>query len=240
MGISTTGALAPYTTMQEAHIARKPANVSFAEAAAMVTPGLTALQAIRYAEQACDELPMRLFVTGGPGGVAHIFIQLAKNVFEADVVATSASDSKVDFVTSLGADYVATPDRDGGSMVKQILKDGRKYDMALDCTNEFKKCRKIVKKDGVVVSITHAASKMMCIPRGVHAVAMLPSGDQLEELAKHVADEKIVVTCDTVFSLSRAPEALAYVAAGHVVGRVLVEVLEGSCGDIQPSNSAIL
>ena len=62
----------------------------------------------------------------------------------------------------------------------------------------------------------------------------------LEELAKHVADEKIVVTCDTVFSLSRAPEALAYVAAGHVVGRVLVEVLEGSCGDIQPSNSAIL
>lgn len=80
-------------------MAAKPTNLSFEEAASLPLAILTAQQAFDIAK---FEKGQSVFIVGGAGGVGSLAIQLAKHVYGASRIVSTASTGKLDFVKSLG------------------------------------------------------------------------------------------------------------------------------------------
>ena len=96
------GSFAEYAVAHETKLARKPANVTFEQAAVVPVSGLTALQALR--DVARVQPGQRVLVTGASGGVGSYAVQIAK-ALGAEVTGV-CSTAKLDLVSSLGADHV--------------------------------------------------------------------------------------------------------------------------------------
>ena len=96
------GAYAEKIAIKAAIIAKKPARLGHAEAAAMALTSLTALWALE------DTAKLRpgetILIQGGAGGVAGFAIQLARHL--GATVITTASARNHDYVRDLGADRV--------------------------------------------------------------------------------------------------------------------------------------
>jgi len=96
------GTYAEKLAVKAAVIAKKPANLSHVDAAALALIGLTALDSVE------NTLKLKrgetILVQGGAGGVASFAIQLAKHI-GAKVISTT-SKANVDYVRALGADQV--------------------------------------------------------------------------------------------------------------------------------------
>lgn len=93
-------AYAEYVAAPAAHLALKPSNISYEEAAAATLAALTAWQAL--VSQANVQKGQRVLIHAAAGGVGHFAVQFAKYL-GAYVIATSSVANK-DFVLSLGAD----------------------------------------------------------------------------------------------------------------------------------------
>ncbi|HXQ54157.1 MAG TPA: NADP-dependent oxidoreductase [Stellaceae bacterium] len=96
------GAYAEKIAIKAAIVAKKPARLSHAEAAAMALTSLTALWAIE--DTAKLKKGETILIQGGAGGVAGFAIQLSKHI-GAHVI-TTASAKNHDYVMKLGADRV--------------------------------------------------------------------------------------------------------------------------------------
>jgi NADPH:quinone reductase-like Zn-dependent oxidoreductase len=116
------GTFAEYARTRPDKLARKPANLSFDEAAAVPISGLTALQAVRH--QGRIQAGEKVLIIGASGGVGTFAVQIAK-ASGAEVTGVCRS-SKVDLVRSLGADHVV-------DYTHEDVTDGRhRYDVILD------------------------------------------------------------------------------------------------------------
>jgi NADPH:quinone reductase-like Zn-dependent oxidoreductase len=96
------GAYAEKIAIKAAIVAKKPARLSHAEAAAMALTSLTALWAIE--DTARLKAGETILIQGGAGGVAGFGIQLAKHL--GATVITTASAANHPYVRSLGADRI--------------------------------------------------------------------------------------------------------------------------------------
>jgi NADPH:quinone reductase-like Zn-dependent oxidoreductase len=102
--------------------ARKPASLSFAQAAAVPTSGATALQALRNKGKV--RAGQRVLIIGAGGGVGTFAVQLAK-AYDAEVTGV-CSTAKTELVRSLGADHVI-------DYTREDFTDARNcYDIILD------------------------------------------------------------------------------------------------------------
>ncbi|VVJ15043.1 Bifunctional protein: zinc-containing alcohol dehydrogenase / quinone oxidoreductase (NADPH:quinone reductase) (EC / Similar to arginate lyase [Amycolatopsis camponoti] len=93
-------AYAEYVTAPSRHFVRKPAGLSFAEAAALPLAGLTAWQGL--VDVGNVHKGQRVFVDAAAGGVGHLAVQIAK-ARGAHVIGT-ASAGKHDLLRELGVD----------------------------------------------------------------------------------------------------------------------------------------
>jgi NADPH:quinone reductase-like Zn-dependent oxidoreductase len=98
----TEGAYAEKIAIKAAIIAKKPAKLSHAEAAAMALTSLTAIWALE--DIAKLKRGETVLIQGGAGGVAGFAIQLAKHIGATAI--TTASARNHDYVKKLGADRV--------------------------------------------------------------------------------------------------------------------------------------
>ena len=96
------GAYAEKIAIKAAIIAKKPARLGHAEAAAMALTSITALWALE--DTAKLKAGETILIQGGAGGVAGFAIQLAKHL--GATVITTASARNHDYVRHLGADRV--------------------------------------------------------------------------------------------------------------------------------------
>lgn len=96
------GAYAEKLAIAAAIIARKPAALSHAQAAAVALTGLTAVISIEITLKL--QRGETILIQGGAGGVASFAIQLAKHIGARVITTTSAGN--LDYVRSLGADEV--------------------------------------------------------------------------------------------------------------------------------------
>lgn len=100
--VGQEGAYAEKIAIKAAIIAKKPASISHADAAAMALTGLTALVAIE------DTLGLKrgetILIQGGAGGVAAFAIQLARHIGAR--VITTASAANHAYLRSIGADKI--------------------------------------------------------------------------------------------------------------------------------------
>src|SRR5689334_19049311 len=100
-GISR-GSFAEYACAREDKLARKPADLTFGQAAAVAVSGLTALQGLRDAGRLRPG--QHVLIIGASGGVGTFAVQIAK-AFGAQVTGV-CSTAKTGLVASVGADHV--------------------------------------------------------------------------------------------------------------------------------------
>ena len=124
------GATAEHIVVSETIVSLKPTTLSFNEAAAIPLVGLTAFQGIgRSAIR--EKGYKKVFISGGLGGVNHIAIQLAKNYFGAEVIATTVSEKKVPLAKELGAAHVIDYKKEN------YLEKKKGYDLFYDIFQMF-------------------------------------------------------------------------------------------------------
>jgi NADPH:quinone reductase-like Zn-dependent oxidoreductase len=143
LGKATTGAFAELVAVNEDEVARKPADVSMAEAAALPLVTLTAWQVL--VEKADVRPGDRVLIHAGSGGVGSIAIQLAKHL--GAHVATTTSTNNVDWVRELGADPVIDyRTQDFTTLV-------RDYDLVLDSLGgkTLEESLRVVRPGGLVI-----------------------------------------------------------------------------------------
>jgi NADPH:quinone reductase-like Zn-dependent oxidoreductase len=116
------GTFAEYVAAPEHVLVRKPAAMSFEDAAAIPLAGVTALQGLR--DYARVQPGQRVLVNGASGGVGSFAVQLAK-AYGAEVTAV-ASTRKLDMLRSVGADRVIDNTRE------DFTRNGERYDLIFD------------------------------------------------------------------------------------------------------------
>ena len=120
------GAYAELAVVNQAVAARKPDSLDFAETASLPIAGCTALQALRDIGRVSQG--SKVLVHGGAGGVGHFAVQIAKAL--GAMTTATCGPANVDFVRSLGADFVIDYSR-------QNILDGRdRYDVIFDAVRE--------------------------------------------------------------------------------------------------------
>ena len=217
------GAYAEYVTAPATIVAKKPESVGMTEAAALPTPGLTAMDLIDAVDLGDGETA---FIVGATGGVGSYAVQLAARR-GARVIATARRANEA-FVRELGA--AETIDHSREDVIDAVLvahPDG--IEAIVDVVSDPKLLRRmagLVKKGGRIASSVYAADVESLAERGVRAtnVGMQPEARRLGELARLVDTGEISVQLERTFPLEKAPEALAESRTGHVRGKIVLLV----------------
>jgi len=151
------GSLAEYMIVDEDVCVLKPESVSDEDAASIPLVAITAVKAFRKCglkEYDPDGKRPRVLVTGGAGGVGSCAIQLAKNLYNASFVATTASPGKkTELVKGLGADHVVNYREEN---VADVFQNEPPFDAIFDCVGDLYKTLPLLAEGGGVVSIDTA------------------------------------------------------------------------------------
>lgn len=223
------GSWAEYAPAREARLVRKPANVSFDEAAAVPIAGLTALQAVR--DHGRIQPGQKVLINGGSGGVGTFAVQIAKT-FGAEVTAV-CSTRNVDLVGSLGADRVCDYTQE------DFTRSGERHDVMLDIAGSrpFSELRRALKPDATIVVVGAPMStkglgplkhiigtRLASIGRSqtvTNFVAKVKK-DDLAFLSELLEAGTVKAVVDRRYELSRVPDALRYLGTTHARGKVVL------------------
>eukprot|EP00732_Lithocolla_globosa_P004631 Lithocolla_globosa_v1_NODE_4370_length_1452_cov_41.826772.p1 type:complete len:378 gc:universal NODE_4370_length_1452_cov_41.826772:1317-184(-) len=150
------GTVAEYALVDSSICALCPSNASHVECASVPLVAITAVKAFRkcgLTETKSDnqKLGPRVFITGGAGGMGTIAIRLARCLFNASFIATTASaGAKTQLCEKIGANQVI--DYKTQQFQDILLKQDR-FDAILDCTGEADKCVPLLAEGGGLCSI---------------------------------------------------------------------------------------
>jgi NADPH:quinone reductase-like Zn-dependent oxidoreductase len=217
------GTYAEYVGASAAIVAKKPESASFAEAAALPTPGLTALDLVDAVNpKECDTV----LIVGATGGVGSYAVQLATRR-GARVIATARQANET-FVRQLGA--AETIDHTRGDLVEAVrAAHPAGIEVVIDLVSDSEALSRIaglVNEGGRLASSVYAADVEELARRGVKAtnIGVHPDARRLEELSRMVDARELSVRLERVLSLEKAPEALEESRTGHVRGKIVLLV----------------
>lgn len=223
------GAFAEYAAAREDKLARKPASVSFEDAAVSAVSGITALQALRDAGHLVPR--QRVLVVGASGGVGAFAVQLAHAMgAEVDGVCSAA---KLDLVRALGAHEVfdyAQADFTAGT---------RRWDLVLDVggNTPLARLRRALTPTGRLIFIggEHGGDWTAGFGRPLGAMilglfvkqrfAMHATREvavDIERIAAHLESGAVKPPIDRRIGLDAVSDALRDLEAGRVRGKVVV------------------
>jgi NADPH:quinone reductase-like Zn-dependent oxidoreductase len=181
----------------------KPANLSFGEAAATVGGGATALRCLRRANLQPGQ---NILVYGASGAVGTNAVQLAHNLFGAEVTGVCGT-AHLELVRSLGASQVVDYTRE------DFTQQGKLYDVVFDAVAKIPpgQARKALKPKGIYLNV-HRDSHVQ------RDTTMLQELLTLKELLEAGTFKPVI---DRVYSLEQIVEAHRYVDQGHKKGNVV-------------------
>lgn len=211
------GTAAELVAAPERTVVKKPAGLSFEEAAALPLVGLTAYQGV--VETLAVQAGERLLVHAASGGVGHVAVQIAK-ARGAHVIGTASPENHA-WLRELGADEVL--DYDAGPISKQLEEIGGKVDAVLDLIggDALEDAPAQVHDAARVTSIIDATT---VLAMGGRYVFCRPDRDNLKALAELVDAGKLRVTVAETFALDQIADAHRLSEAGHPQGKVVVTV----------------
>lgn len=225
------GAFAEYVCAPESRLAKKPANLSFEQAAAVPVAGLSALQGLR--DKGRIQAGQKVLINGAAGGVGTFAVQIARS-FGATVTGV-CSTVNVELVRSIGADRVVDYTRN------DFTQSGERYDLMLDCVGNrsMSACRRVLTPRGtfVVVGMKPGSRGMGLIAHLldvllsswfvsqniVFFLASVNPGD-LVLLTELIEKNELTPVIDRRYSLDEVPEAFRYLNKGHARGKVVIDL----------------
>ncbi|MGE3540636.1 MAG: NADP-dependent oxidoreductase [Candidatus Tectimicrobiota bacterium] len=212
------GAYAEKLAIKAAIIARKPANLGHAEAAAMALTSLTALWALE--DTARLKAGETILIQGGAGGVAGFAIQLAKHL--GATVVTTASANNHDYVRRLGADRVIDYRQE------DFTKSVSNCDVVFDTVGGEVQVRSydVLKPGGRLVWIAAAPAGFQPTRTDVQVLRPGVARDRahLERMVALLAAGAVWPPDITRYKLTEAAEAHRVSEARHLRGKLVFEV----------------
>ena len=221
------GGFAEYVCARENALALKPANLSFEEAAAVPSAGVTALQGLRKKGQI--QPGQKVLINGASGGVGTFAVQIAKS-FGAEVTGV-CSTRNVDMVRSIGADQVIDYTQE------DFTKNEQRYDLILAANgyHPISAYKRALSPKGMYVMTGGANAQMfqaMLLGPWISMTGRKKMGNLLKKsnqkdlaLMKELLEaSKVVPVIDRRYPLCEVAEALRYIEAGHAQGKVVITV----------------
>jgi NADPH:quinone reductase-like Zn-dependent oxidoreductase len=224
------GGFAEYVCTQEDKVARKPANLSLEEAAAVPIAAVTALQGLR--DRGRIRAGQSVAIDGASGGVGTFAIQIAK-AFGAEVTAV-CSTPKLETARSIGADRVIDYTRE------DFTRRGERYDLIFgaNATHELADYRRSLAPDGILVmaggpprptGIWGAMRPMLVWPlvslprrQKVRFFIARINRKELEVLKDLIEADKVRPVIDRRYPLNEVSEAIRYLEQSHARGKVVL------------------
>jgi NADPH:quinone reductase-like Zn-dependent oxidoreductase len=197
-------------------LARKPPEVSWAEAAALPLAGLTAWQALTRGLQ-LDEGDV-LVVHAAAGGVGSFAVQLAR-LLGARVIGTAGEGSH-EYVRSLGAEPV-TYGAGLEERVRALAPGGVTAVLDLAGGEALEVSPRLLAPGGRLVSVLEPPK---VVALGGRYVFVRPDAAQLAELLRLVAAGRLVVRVERTFPLAQAADAHTLLEGRHVHGKLVLEI----------------
>jgi NADPH:quinone reductase-like Zn-dependent oxidoreductase len=223
-------ACAEYVLGKERHFVKKPARLTFEQAAAVPVAGMTALEALRDGGQI--KSGQKVLINGAAGGVGTFAVQLAK-AFGAEVTAVCGKRN-VEMVRSIGADHVIDYTKE------DFARSGQRFDLILMINGDrsIGACRRVLAPDGTLVIVGGSGSRLLgpmslwlqalVLRRFVRhkLVPFLSKGskDGLVVLMELIEAGKLKPVIDRTFPLSETAAAIRYLEGHHARGKVVITV----------------
>ena len=223
------GSFAEYAAAREDRLARKPARLSFEQAATVAVSGLAALQGLRDAGRI--HAGQKVLVIGASGGVGSYAVQLAK-VFGAEVTGV-CSTAKGDLVRSIGADHVI-------DYTQEDFADGRRhYDLILDIggNSRLSRLRRALTPKGTLVIVGGEGAKWTGVGRQLRALGLSllvrqrlttcisrPRQADLDTLHGLIESGQVTPVLGGTYALAEAAQAIRHLHAGHAGGKLAITI----------------
>jgi NADPH:quinone reductase-like Zn-dependent oxidoreductase len=224
------GTFAEFSVAPASQLIKKPATLTFEEAAASVMSGLTALIAMRDVGRVGPGT--RVLINGASGGVGTFAVQIAK-ALGAEVTGV-CSTRNLELVRSLGADHVI-------DYTEQDFTDSaQRYDVILDnvMNHPPSATAQVLAANGMLIpnSIGNTGGFFAGLPRmaraaimgrgstEVHFVTCVVNRENLNALVALLESGEIKVVIDEIYALSETSNAVAHMLEHHAKGKVVLTV----------------
>ena len=218
------GGFAEYVCAPELSLARKPARMSFEQAAALPQAGQLAVQGLFAAGPL--RAGQKILINGAGGGVGTIAIQLAK-CHDVEVTGVDRAE-KFDTMRAIGFDHMIDYRKE------DFTRTGRHYDLIVDTKTTrppFAYTRSLSPK-GTYATVGGDLSRLFqsvifgwCIRqvtgKSVRLVMLKPNHD-LRYLSERFEAGQLIPVIDSIYRLSEAREAFRHFGAGTHIGKVVV------------------
>jgi NADPH:quinone reductase-like Zn-dependent oxidoreductase len=224
------GTFAEYAAAPASQVVRKPAALSFADAAAAVMSGVTALMAMRDVGQA--GAGRRVLVNGASGGVGTMAVQIAA-ALGAEVTGVCGTGN-VELVRSLGAARVIDYTKE------DFTRDGQRYDVILDnvLNRPPSATARLLAPGGVFIpnSIGNTGGLLAGLPRiaramllglgstTVQTVTLRVTHENLNALASLLESGAVRVIIDETYPFDQTAAAVAHMLGHHARGQVAISI----------------
>jgi len=231
-GTTGRGSFAEFAAAPVGRLARKPASLSFAQAAAVPISAVTALVGVRDVGEV--RAGHRVMVIGAAGGIGSYAVQIAKA--RGATVTGVCGGGKAALVRSLGADDVID------YTVAEVDRDGAAYDVVIDTAGcrPLSLLRRAVVPGGLLIlaggghdagGLFGGYTRQMRAPfvsmfarQWVRGLVAGERAAELDDLTELIESGAVTPVIDRVYPFAEAPDAIRYLAQGHPAGKVVVTV----------------
>jgi NADPH:quinone reductase-like Zn-dependent oxidoreductase len=230
--LAATGTFAEYSVAPASQLIKKPADLSFEEAASSVMSGITALILIRDVGQVGPGT--RVLINGASGGVGTFAVQIAKTL-GAEVTGV-CSTTNLELVRSLGADHVIDYTEE------DYTRGEKRYDVILDnvMNHPPSATARALAPTGMLIPNSVGPKKGFfgSLPRIVRAALMglgstnvqtsgttvVVNRENLEALASLLESGHVKVVIDTIYPIDDAAHAVARMLGHRARGKIAITV----------------
>jgi NADPH:quinone reductase-like Zn-dependent oxidoreductase len=223
------GSFTEYAAVPENQLLPMPANLTFAQSAAVPISAFTALQGVRLGR---IQPGQKVLITGASGGVGTYAVQIAK-LHGAEVTGV-CSGPKMDLVRSLGADHVIDYTEE------HFTQSGERYDVLIDLYGNpsLSDCRRALEPRGRLVLIGGTGGKwFMGVDRWMRRMLVAPflrlkvrplihkdSRQDLATIRELIEGGKLTPVVGRAFPLTSVAEAVQFVREGRAHGQVSITI----------------
>lgn len=217
------GSYAQYACVSnKAMVLPKPTNMTYEEAAAVPTGGLTALSMLRKAGVGKGK---KVLIYGATGSIGTFCIQIAK-YYGAEITAV-CNTVNFDLVKSLGASHVIDYTQE------DYTQNGETYDIIFDTVgkNAFSRSKKSLTPKGVYIFGSFGSGwllqglwMMMTSRKQALFGATETTLDDLVQLKDLIEAGHLKTVVDRSYLLEQMAEAHRYVDTGQKIGNVVITV----------------
>jgi zinc-binding alcohol dehydrogenase family protein len=236
--ITRPGTNAQFHAVDERIVGRKPASLSFAEAAAMPLTTITAWESLFDHFRATRDTTGSLVVVAAAGGVGSILVQLARALTGLHVIGTASRPESAQWVRAMNAHDVVDH-RELRQAIKGLVPSGVDYLFTSYSKNQIETYAEILRPFGEIVAIDDEHQDLyplksksitwhweLMFTRSIHQTADLAVQGRLLDEAAELLDKGTLGHTMTVaiddFSAAGLRRAHKLVESGQTIGKVVV------------------